>query len=59
MSGVSRFGKAVLVADRERYLFIIAAAFGEDWTNPAAMHKTYVETDLRSLKQKEYFLRVK
>lgn len=100
---------ASLVADRERYLFIIAAAFGEDWTNPAAMHKTYVETvkvyeflgipdnicvnihkqghavllsdmvklldycdvmlycknpadvetDLRSLKQKEYFLRVK
>ena len=100
---------ASLVADKDRYLFIIAAAFGEDWTNPAAMHKTYVETakvyeylgipdnicvnihkqghavllsdmekildycdvmlygknpedvetDLQSLKQKEYFLQVK
>lgn len=35
---------AALVACRERYLYFIASASGEDWTNPAAMHRTYAET---------------
>lgn len=35
---------AGLIADENRYLFIIASAFGEDWTNPAAMYETYKET---------------
>lgn len=36
---------AALVADKARYLFLIAAATNEDWTNPAAMHRTYAEAE--------------
>lgn len=35
---------AALIADPKRYLFLIAAATNEDWTNPAAMCETYLRT---------------
>lgn len=35
---------AALVADKERYLFLISGMLGEDWVNPAASAVTYAAT---------------
>lgn len=35
---------AALVADNERYLFLISGMLGEDWVNPAASAVTYAAT---------------
>jgi hypothetical protein len=35
---------AALVADRNRYLFLISGMLGEDWVNPAASAVTYAAT---------------
>jgi endo-1,4-beta-xylanase len=35
---------AALVADKDRYLFLISGMLGEDWVNPAASGVTYAAT---------------